>query len=250
MTAASRERHLRAVHSVGVALVLLAIGFIVPSGARAGTERVTIRTDDGVSLAATWYEAGTRSPAVILVHMLHKSRRDWESVASRLASEGIGALALDLRGHGESTGSLPEGDSADYSVLIRDVIAARRYLASRSDVQPSHVGIAGASIGANLAVLEASADTAVASVALLSPTTDYRGLRIEAAMKKYGARPALMIASDDDAYAVRSVKELQKAGGGTREALILNHAGHGTVMLSHDPDLARTLVDWFRRTLL
>jgi dienelactone hydrolase len=250
MTAASRERHLRAVHSVGVALVLLAIGFMVPSGARAGTERVTIRTDDGVSLAATWYEAGTRSPAVILVHMLHKSRRDWESVASRLASEGIGALALDLRGHGESTGSLPEGDSADYSVLIRDVIAARRYLASRSDVQPSHVGIAGASIGANLAVLEASADTAVASVALLSPTTDYRGLRIEAAMKKYGARPALMIASDDDAYAVRSVKELQKAGGGTREALILNHAGHGTVMLSHDPDLARTLVDWFRRTLL
>jgi dienelactone hydrolase len=250
MTAASRERHLRAVHSVGVALVLLAIGFIVPSGARAGTERVTIRTDDGVSLAATWYEAGTRSPAVILVHMLHKSRRDWESVASRLASEGIGALALDLRGHGESTGSLPEGDSADYSVLIRDVIAARRYVASRSDVQPSHVGIAGASIGANLAVLEASADTAVASVALLSPTTDYRGLRIEAAMKKYGARPALMIASDDDAYAVRSVKELQKAGGGTREVLILNHAGHGTVMLGHDPDLARTLVDWFRRTLL
>jgi dienelactone hydrolase len=250
MTAASRERHLRAVHSVGVALVLLAIGFIVPSGARAGTERVTIRTDDGVSLAATWYEAGTRSPAVILVHMLHKSRRDWESVASRLASEGIGALALDLRGHGESTGSLPEGDSADYSVLIRDVIAARRYVASRSDVQPSRVGIAGASIGANLAVLEASADTAVASVALLSPTTDYRGLRIEAAMKKYGARPALMIASDDDAYAVRSVKELQKAGGGTREALILNHAGHGTVMLGHDPDLARTLVDWFRRTLL
>jgi dienelactone hydrolase len=250
MTAASRERHLRAVHSVGVALMLLAIGFIVPSGARAGTERVTIRTDDGVSLAATWYEAGTRSPAVILVHMLHKSRRDWESVASRLASEGIGALALDLRGHGESTGSLPEGVSADYSVLIRDVIAARRYVASRSDVQPSHVGIAGASIGANLAVLEASADTAVASVALLSPTTDYRGLRIDAAMKRYGARPALMIASDDDAYAVRSVKELQKAGGGTREALILNHAGHGTVMLGHDPDLARTLVDWFRRTLL
>jgi hypothetical protein len=46
------------------------------------------------------------------------------------------------------------------------------------------------------------------------------------------------------------VKELQKAGTGIREALILNHAGHGTVMLGRDPDLARTLVDWFRRTLL
>jgi|KBSSwiStaDraftv2_1062776.scaffolds.fasta_scaffold691262_1 dienelactone hydrolase len=250
MTARSPHRHVRAVHAFGTLIVLLSLGFVAPSRAGAGTERVTIRTDDGVSLAATWYEPQTRSPAVILVHMLHKNRRDWDAMASRLASEGIGALALDLRGHGESSGVLPEGEAADYSVLIRDVIAARRYVASRSDVQPSHVGIAGASIGANLAVLEASADTAVASLALLSPTTDYRGLRIDAAMKKYGGRPAIMIASDDDAYAMRSVKELQKAGGGTREALIVNHAGHGTVMLGRDPDLARTLVDWFRRTLL
>src|SRR5262249_36182641 len=191
MTVTSRQRHLRAVHSLGITLVLLAIGFIVPSGARAGTERVTIRTDDGVSLAATWYEPQGRSPAVILVHMLHKNRRDWESVASRLASEGIGALAFDLRGHGESTGASPEGDAADYSVLIRDVGAARRYVASRSDVQAARIGIAGASIGANLAVLEASGDTAVASIALLSPTSDYRGLRIDAALKKYGGRPAL-----------------------------------------------------------
>src|SRR5262245_17605097 len=182
--------------------------------------------------------------------MLHKTRHDWESVASRLASEGIGALALDLRGHGESTGTLPEGEGADYSVLIRDVSAARRYVASRSDVQPARIGIAGASIGASLAVLEASGDTTVASLALLSPASDYRGLHIDAALKKYGTRPALMIASDDDAYAMRSAKELQKAGGGTRELLIVNRAGHGTVMLGHDPDLTRTLVDWFRRTLL
>jgi dienelactone hydrolase len=133
---------------------------------------------------------------------------------------------------------------------VRDVSAARKYLSSRGDVQPSRMGIAGASIGANLAVLEAAADPGVASLALLSPTTDYRGLRIDAAMKKYAARPALLVASDDDAYAARSVKELQKAGGGMREVLILNHAGHGTIMLGQDPDLARTLVDWFRRTLL
>lgn len=249
MIAAPRDRRLRAGHAVGTVLVLM-LSFVGPSGARAGTERVTIRTDDGVSLAATWYEPQTRSPAVILVHMLHKSRRDWESVASQLASQGIGALAVDLRGHGESTGTSPEGEAADYSVFIRDVSAARRYVASRSDVQPARIGIAGASIGANLAVLEASNDTTIASLALLSPTSDYRGLRIDAALKKYGGRPALMIASDDDAYAMRSAKELQKAGGGTRELLIVNHAGHGTVMLGHDPDLTRTLVDWFRRTLL
>ena len=240
-----RERVLRTL----AAAALLAL--LIAAHAVAGTQRVTIRTDDGVSLAATWYEPGTRSaPAVIFVHMLHKTRHDWEAVAAELASQGIGALALDLRGHGESSGTLPEGEGADYSVLVRDVTAARRYLATRGDVVPARIGIAGASIGANLAVLAAAGDSAVASVALLSPSTDYRGLRIDAAMKKYGARPALLIASDDDAYASRSVKDLQKAGGGTREALFLNHAGHGTVMLGRDADLARTLVDWFRRTFL
>jgi dienelactone hydrolase len=226
------------------------IAFSLAPAAFAGTQRVTIRTDDGISLAGTWYEPGARqATAVILVHMLHRTRHDWDPVATRLASEGIGALAIDLRGHGESSGGAEGGDAADYSTLVRDLTAARRYLASRTDVLQSRVGIAGASIGANLAVLEASADPSVASLALLSPSLDYRGLKIEAAMKKYGGKPALLVVSDEDPYALRSAKDLQKAGGGTRELLVLNHAGHGTVMLSRDTDLARALVDWFHRTL-
>jgi len=241
-------RALRHLRPLAAAVALIAM---VPDAAAAGTQRVTIRTEDGVSLAATWYEPGTRpAPAVILVHMLHRSSHVWDSVAARLALDGIGALTIDLRGHGESTGSLQGGDAPDYTALGRDIAAARRYLSSRPDVFQSRVGIAGASLGANLAVLEAAANPAIASIALLSPSLDYRGVRIEAAMKKYGARPALLIASDDDPYAVRSGKDLQKAGGGTGEVHLLNRAGHGTVMLGHHPDLARTLVDWFHRTLL
>jgi dienelactone hydrolase len=247
----TRKGSTSAIATVSAVATLLALFTILAAlPAIAGTQRVTIRTDDGVSLAATWYEPATRAPAVIFVHMLHKTRHDWDAVASRLAAEGIGALAIDLRGHGESSGTLPEGEAGDYAAFVKDVNAARRYLASRSDVQPSRIGIAGASIGANLAVLEASTDASVVSLALLSPSTDYRGLRIDAAMKKYAARAAMFVASDDDAYASRSVKELQKAGGGMREVLVLHHAGHGTMMLAGDPDLARSLVDWFHRTLL
>jgi alpha-beta hydrolase superfamily lysophospholipase len=227
--------------------VLVALTMLAPAAA---SQRVSVRTDDGVTLAATWHEPSVRpAPAVILVHMLHRSRRDWDGLASRLASEGIGALAIDLRGHGESSAG-PGGGQGDYASMIYDVIAARRYLTSRGDVQQSRVGIVGASIGANLATLEAAADPSVASLALLSPSLDYRGLRIEAAMRKYGARPALLVSSDDDPYATRSVKDLQKAGGGTREPVLLNQAGHGTVMLGRAADLTQTLVDWFRRTLL
>ena len=212
----------------------------------ARAQRVSFRTDDGVTIAATWYEPPVRpAPAVILVHMLGRSRRDWETFAGRLAGAGIGALAIDLRGHGDSSGS---GEAADYAAMPRDLAAARRYLVTRGDVRPTRIGIAGASIGANLAALEAASDSGIASIALLSPSLDYRGLRIEAAARKYGSRPMLLVASDDDAYARRSALELQKTGA-SRELLSLVGAGHGTNMLGRSFELPQTLIDFFRRTL-
>ena len=232
-----------------IAAVLTAVSLVLPR-VSAASQRVSFRADDGVLIAATWYEPSSRpAPAVILLHMLSRSRRDWEPVASRLASEGIGALVLDFRGHGESGGHVSRAESPEFASLVLDVRAARRYLAARADVQQSRVGLGGASLGANVAALHAGGDGSVASLALLSPSLDYRGLRIEQAVRQYGNRPALLVASDDDPYAMRSVRELQKAGGGLREPLILNHAGHGTLMLSRDGELGRRLVDWFRRTL-
>ena len=180
------------------------------------------------SLTATWYEPPTRGPAVILVHMLHRSRRDFDALASRLASEGIGALALDLRGHGDSQGSI----GADFAPMVADVKAARRFLIGRSDVS-GHIGFLGASLGANLVALAAADDPGIASLALLSPSLDYRGLRIETAMRKFGSRPVLMVVSDDDPYASRSAHDLEKGTSG-REILSLTGAGHGSTMLERD----------------
>lgn len=218
----------------------------------AGTQRVTIRADDGAMLSAMWYEPASRpAPAVILVHMLDRSRRDWDALGHRLAGDGIGALAIDLRGHGESQRyAVPDGSAdAGHAVMVLDVKAARRYLASRGDVQQGRVGIAGASLGANLAVLAAAADPSLASIVLLSPSIDYRGLRIDQTIRKIG-RPILLVSGADDPYATRSARELHKAGGGPRELHAIERGGHGTTLLSRDEYLAGTLVDWFRRTLL
>ena len=230
------------------AVLLAAILSVIASAAEAARpQRVSFRTDDGATIAATWYEPSMRpAPAVILVHMLGRSRRDWDSFASRLADAGIGALAIDLRGHGDSP--YFGGEAEDHSVMVKDLAAARRYLSSRPDVRHAQIGIAGASLGANLAALAAAADPGIASVALLSPSLDYRGLRIEAAVRKYGSRPMLLVVSDDDPYATRSAMELQKTGA-TRELLSLVAAGHGTNMLGRSYELQPALVDWFRRTL-
>ncbi len=232
------------------AAATLAAAILLTGPLTAAGRSVTFRTDDGVTLAGSWYEpSGRTGPAVILVHMFHRTHRDWDSLASRLAAEGIGALAFDLRGHGDSTGSIPT--DGQFAAFQQDVAAARRFVATRADVTPHRIGMAGASLGAALVVLDAAQSGAVGSVALLSASTEYRGLRIDAAMKKYAGR-ALLVYSDDDPYAQRSARDLiklQGSGGATRETLTLPHAGHGTNMLGTDPSLLPALVDWFRRTL-
>lgn len=230
------------------ALLLATLAGISGSSRDSSSERVSLRADDGTTIAATWYEPSSRpAPAVVLVHMLGRSRQDWEDVAGRLAAAGIGALAIDLRGHGDSAQG-PTGEAGGYSVMTQDLAAAKRFLRARGDVVPSRIGILGASIGASLAVLDAASDPGLASLALLSPSLDYRGLRIEAAARKYGNRPMLLVASDDDGYARRSVADLQKTGT-PRELVQLSGAGHGTNMLRRSPELGYTLVEWFRRTL-
>jgi len=228
-------------------LVLLAIA---PGEAAVQQQNVTFKTQDGLSIAGTLYLPGRTAPAVILLHMQTRSREDWQVLGQRLAEAGIVALAIDLRGHGASDHAPPPASGSELGSMQLDVKAARAYLATRSEVVGGRVGLGGASIGANLAVLASAGDPSVRTLALLSVGLDYRGLRTEAALNRYGARPALLVASQEDNYAMISMRRLSGQGTGTREQLVLNGAGHGTVMLSRQPDIVATLVDWFRRTLL
>jgi dienelactone hydrolase len=236
------------------AAVLLTAALAAAASAQAApSHQVTFRTEDGVTIAGTMYEAPRHpAPAVILLHMLTRSREDWHQVADRLADAGITALAIDFRGHGASTrGPLGADGEPDLARMVLDVQAARLFLNTHPDVViPSRIGLAGASIGANVAILEAASDAAIRSLALLSPGLNYRSLRAEDAIKKYSPRPVLYVAATNDPYATRSVKQLSTVGTGLREIKTLENAGHGTTMLARQPDLIRVLVDWFERTLL
>ena len=218
----------------------LVLGLLLSTSADAAVaRRVTMRAEDGTTLTGSYYEPSRRpAPAIVLLHMLNRSHADWDAAASQLADAGFAVLALDFRG------------SADPATASVDVRAAKAFLRDRPDTVPSSIGIAGASIAANIALLDAAEDPGVVSVALLSPGLDYRGLRIEAAMKKYGARPALLVGSKKDPYAWRTIRLLGSIGPGAREVRLTDAVAHGTVLLSRDPELIGALVDWFRRTLL
>jgi pimeloyl-ACP methyl ester carboxylesterase len=170
-------------------------------------------------------------------------------VAQALSAAGFGVLALDLRGHGGSAGSFADG----LAPMQQDVEAALTWLKARPDVSSGRVGIAGASLGAALAVNAAASDAAVRSLALLSPGGEYRGVRCEASMRKFADRggSAMLVASSGDPYALRTARQFSSMGSGLRDLRIVDGStAHGVRLLEASPDLLPGLVDWFRRSLL
>lgn len=230
----------------GRALAVIAtLGVVLAPGAvQAAGRAVTFSSPSGRTVAGLLIEAERRpAAAVVLVPMLGRPKDDWQAVAGRLAEAGVHALAIDL-----PSPNLP-GDAGELTAWSQDIRAAVAFLASRPDVRPGAIGLAGASLGANLVAVAAAADAGVRSIALVSPSLDYRGVRIEGPLQQYGGRPALLVASLQDPYAARSVRELEKAGTGTRQPRWSDVAAHGTVLLSRDPDIVRSLVEWFQQTL-
>lgn len=227
---------------------LLTIALVATaSDARAAGRPVTFPSADGTMLAAQIYEPPNRlAPGVVLVHMLSRSKADWDEVAGQLEGAGLVVLAIDLRGHGASSGS-----AAALADMTQDVRAAVQWLSTRPSVRPDAIGVAGVSLGANLALLAAVDQPLVRAVAAVSPSLDYRGVRLGTeVMRKLGDRPVWLAASTEDPFAARTVQELTADGAGVREQQLSPTAAHGSNLLASDKGLARALVDWLRQRLL
>ena len=236
---------LRARYHLAFAIAALILAAVCSTTVVRGTARaVSFRAADGRTINALLNEASQRpAPAVVLVPMLGRPKEDWQAAGQRLADANITALMIDLPAQ-----STP-ADARALNAWSEDIRAALTFLESRPDVRPGALGVGGASLGANLAAVAAAADLRVRALVLISPSLDYRGVRIEGALRQYGARPALFIAGRQDFYAARSARELADDPPGIRELQWSDLAAHGTALLSREPDLVRALVDWFQRAL-
>jgi pimeloyl-ACP methyl ester carboxylesterase len=227
-----------------VALAVIALVLADAGWAGAAGRAVSWTASDGTTLAGMLYEAGRQGPGVILVHMLGRSKDEWGAVAMRLQEAGTTVLALDLRGHGNSGGT-----NATLAPMTGDVRSAADWLLSRGGVRPGALAIVGASFGATLAVLAAADAPGVRAVGLISPSLDYRGLRLDpAALKKLRGRAIWLVASTEDPYALRTIRELAGSEATCEQRLSAVRA-HGTALFAADPDLTPALVDWLRRSL-
>jgi pimeloyl-ACP methyl ester carboxylesterase len=111
-------------------------------------ERVRFRNGD-VTLAGTLLvpSTGGPHPAVVFLHGSGPQDRNGYASLIRLTADhfarhGIAALTYDKRGVGGSTGNWAE---AGFDDLAGDALAGLRFLQSRGDIRPRHIGLWGSS---------------------------------------------------------------------------------------------------------
>jgi len=209
-------------------------------------EPILLKTSDGVPLAGAFYAADQLRGQALLLHMMPAAKESWSAFASALAERGIASLAIDLRGHGASEGG-PEGyrafSDAEHQAKRLDVEAGLAWLRTNATVP---LRVAGASIGANLAIRAAAEHEDVVACLALSPGLVYKGVTTDDAIAglREGQR-LFMAASVEDAYASESVDVLEKTATPARvETRRLDGAGHGTTMLESEPGFFAQAVAW------
>jgi dienelactone hydrolase len=158
--------------------------------------------------------------------------------AGRLKAAGIASLAIDLRGHGGT------GGAEDRDLAQQDVAAAFEGLRHVSGVDPARVGVVGASIGANLALVQAANSGDVAAAALLSPGLDYFHVKIDGLAARAQNVPLFLAASEDDGYSAQTVRILDEEATGEHELSAFDGSAHGTDMLAQHPSLAGELTQF------
>jgi uncharacterized protein len=109
----------------------------------------TLRVEPGISLTLDWHSPSNYShngPAAVFVHGLGSHRRGEKALhfAEQFNRQGWGFLAPDLRGHGDSGGTM---SSLTLSGMLADIAASLSWLGERAQVRL----LIGSSMGAAVA---------------------------------------------------------------------------------------------------
>jgi len=214
-------------------------------------EEITLTTSDNVMIKGNHYKIPLPSPGISLFHMMPSRKERWRWFVEKLNDVGIGCLAIDLRGHGESDGG-PEGykkyTKEEHRKYWEDVKAAIEYQ-KKEGHEPLFVG--GASVGASLSLRAIAEIPEIKKAIILSAGLNYIGidaLSIAAHMDK--DKEVYIVAADDDERSLGSAgeqaREIFEALSCKKKLKVFETGGHGTTILKNHPEFMEELAEWLK----
>ena len=214
---------------------------------------ITLRTSDGLRLKADWVAPENKEKGVMVaLHMFRSDRHAWRSLVTAAKKKGLGMLAVDLRGHGESklhkkkdlSKRVSARDPVLFMAMHKDVEAALKFLRKKR-IRPNRVVLVGASVGCSVALHYAATHPNIRAAILLSPGTNYLGIPSLQHITQWGKRPLLMVAPEDEVE--KGARPLFDAMLDRTHAIVLavpQKKVHGTHMFGKVPRLETRLVEW------
>ncbi len=228
--------------ALGVMLVviLLTLAFNVflkaDEGVTTTTDTTTapalqITTADGVILAAELiYPAGAGPfPVVILVHEFGQDRTQWAPYREEFLAEGFAVLSYDTRGFGESTlAAIPAANAAYFSSMPNDLAAVVEYALDQPKINSQKIFVIGASLGGNIALVEAGRNSSITRTVILSPsgTSSLDGT----GLTDFTPKSILGIADSADQPALTTIMDKVAE---PKKTIIVPATGHGVALLQH-----------------
>ncbi len=231
---------------VGLLLFLAGPLFAAPK-----VQSVSFTTRDGWALSASYLPAQADEKTVILLHDLNKKKEEFASLEGDLAKGGFGYLALDLRGHGQSTGRgsvksfEKEGVDNPFNKMVQDVEAAVTFLKSKN-VPLDKIALLGAGLGAQVA-MKGALLTGVQTVALISPSANIRDVLVIPSIRLYKGDLLIAAGSADrkgflEASVIRNVAFLTTGEGKVTFLTAYDLTSHEML----DKYLRPSILQWFK----
>lgn len=168
------------------ALVFL---LILTSCAVYAQNKIVLQTEDKWKLEAV-FQPSEDGKYVILLHDLGRKKEDFSVFGKSLEKAGFGYLAVDLRGHGQSTNLNIQtnfkktGEDNEFNQMTKDVDAAIGYL-NRKGVYNENIFLLGAGLGANIAAKSLPMHPKIGGVILLTPSLKSRDVLTMAGIRTF-----------------------------------------------------------------
>lgn len=235
-------------------LKMAGCGILLVSGLAAWAapkeQPVTLQTKDGWALAANYMPADGQETAVVLLHDLGKSGIEFASFKKALTKAGFSYIAVDLRGHGQSTGSgtyktfAKEGTDNPFNKMTYDAQAATEFLQTKGFAL-DQIFLLGTGLGANVAAKTAGLLPEIGGIALISPNVNTRDVLSIPALKLYKGDVLIAASAGDrkgflEASILRNVAFLSTGDGKVTFLTAYDFVGHELL----DKYLTQSVIQW------